>query len=175
MDLQHIRKPWPKHLKSIWIVLWRYFWMTLQCIVTWIVICTSSNYVFKSVENIVGTLTLGSQTRQGLAKVQAKSEAQESHFMLPWVWENVREWTFTLPNELPLWELESQWTSEFSESNRKGQNPFHWRVPYIIAKLLKRRCLKWARMTHLGYLKHKLWPKERSGVKLPIWSPTIKS
>jgi hypothetical protein len=25
------------------------------------------------------------------------------------------------------------------------------------------------------YLKHKLWPKERSGVKLPIWLPTIKS
>jgi hypothetical protein len=26
-----------------------------------------------------------------------------------------------------------------------------------------------------GHLKHKLWPKERSGVKLPIWFPTIKS
>jgi len=24
------------------------------------------------------------------------------------------------------------------------------------------------------HLKHKLWPKERSGVKLPIWFPTIK-
>jgi hypothetical protein len=27
----------------------------------------------------------------------------------------------------------------------------------------------------LGYLKHKLWPKERSGVKLPIWFPTTKN
>jgi hypothetical protein len=26
-----------------------------------------------------------------------------------------------------------------------------------------------------GHLKHKLWPKERSGVKLTIWLPTIKS
>jgi len=26
-----------------------------------------------------------------------------------------------------------------------------------------------------GHLKHKLWPKERSGVKLAIWFPTIKS
>jgi len=30
-------------------------------------------------------------------------------------------------------------------------------------------------MTHLRYLKHKLWPKERSGVKLPIWLLTTKS
>jgi len=28
----------------------------------------------------------------------------------------------TLPNELPLWELESQWTPEFSEGNCRGQN-----------------------------------------------------
>jgi len=26
-----------------------------------------------------------------------------------------------------------------------------------------------------GHLKHKLWPKEGSGVKLPIWLPTRKS
>jgi hypothetical protein len=26
-----------------------------------------------------------------------------------------------------------------------------------------------------GHLKHKLWPKERPGVKLAIWFPTIKS
>jgi hypothetical protein len=26
-----------------------------------------------------------------------------------------------------------------------------------------------------GYLKHKLWPKEGSGVKVPIWLPTTKS
>jgi hypothetical protein len=26
-----------------------------------------------------------------------------------------------------------------------------------------------------GHLKHKLWPKKRSGVKLSVWLPTIKS
>jgi hypothetical protein len=28
------------------------------------------------------------------------------------VWESVREWTSTLPNELPLWELESWWSPD---------------------------------------------------------------
>jgi hypothetical protein len=36
-----------------------------------------------NVAPFVATLTLGSQPRQGLAKVRAKSEACESHFMLP--------------------------------------------------------------------------------------------
>jgi hypothetical protein len=31
---------------------------------------------------------------------------------------------------------------------------------------LKRRCPKWARMTHLDICNTKLWPKERPGVKL---------
>jgi hypothetical protein len=34
---------------------------------------------------------------------------------------------------------------------------------------------KMARMTHLGILKHKLWPKERPEVKLSMWLRTIKS
>jgi hypothetical protein len=54
-----------------------------------------------------------------------------------------------LKKELPLWELESRWTPKCLESNCKGQNPMAQRVPYTIGKLLKRRCLKWARMTHL--------------------------
>jgi len=49
----------------------------------------------------------------------------------------------TLLSELTLWELESQWTFEFWKSNFKSQNPLNRRVHYIIAKLLKRRCLKW--------------------------------
>jgi hypothetical protein len=80
----------------------------------------------------------------------------------------VREWTFTLPNELPPWELESQWTPKSSKNdygakthwieeflilskynNYKGQNPLDSRIFYIIKKLLELRCLKWARMTHL--------------------------
>jgi hypothetical protein len=61
----------------------------------------------------------------------------------------VTEWTLTLPRELSLWELEFWWTPESLESDCRGQNSLDWSVPYIIEKLLKRRCLKWARMTHL--------------------------
>jgi hypothetical protein len=69
--------------------------------------------------------------------------------MLLGVQKNVREWTLTFPNELPFWELESQWISESSEGDWRGQNPLDWKVFYIIENLLKCRCLKWARMTHL--------------------------
>jgi hypothetical protein len=58
--------------------------------------------------------------------------ARESHFMLPGVQESVRKWTLTLPSELPLWELESQWTSESLKSDCKGQNSLDWKVLYII-------------------------------------------
>jgi hypothetical protein len=54
----------------------------------------------------VVTLALGLRPKQGLARVRAKKKAQESHFMLPGVQESVREWTLTLPRELPPWELE---------------------------------------------------------------------
>jgi hypothetical protein len=69
--------------------------------------------------------------------------------MFPGVQKNVREWTLTLPSELPLWELESQCTPKPLESDYKGQNPMDWGVIYIIENLLKLKCLKWARMTHL--------------------------
>ncbi len=62
---------------------------------------------------------------------------------------NVREWTLTLPKELPPWELESRWTPECLENDYKGQNPMDWKVIYTIEKILKRRCLKWSCMTHL--------------------------
>jgi hypothetical protein len=47
------------------------------------------------------------------------------------------------------WELDSQWTPKTSESDCKGKNPSPWRGFYTIAKILKRRCPNWARMTHL--------------------------
>jgi hypothetical protein len=42
-----------------------------------------------------------------------------------------------------------KWTPKFSEHNCTGQNPLVWIFFIIIRILLKRRCLKWARMTHL--------------------------
>jgi hypothetical protein len=40
-------------------------------------------------------------------------------------------------------------TLESSERNCKGQNSLLWGVLYIIGKILKCRCLKWAHMAHL--------------------------
>jgi hypothetical protein len=42
-----------------------------------------------------------------------------------------------------------KWTPEFLECDFKGHNPLPWRNLYIIGKLLKCKCLKWARITHL--------------------------
>ncbi len=89
----------------------------------------------------IATVALGLWPRQGLAKVRAKSEAQESHFILPGMQKSVKEWALTLPNELPHWELDSRWTPKFSEADCRGQNSLDWKVLYIIRKLLERRCL----------------------------------
>jgi hypothetical protein len=66
------------------------------------------------------------------------------------VWGSVREWTLTFPRQLPLWEMESRWTSKTSESDHRGQTSMSCGVLYIIGKLLERRCLKWALIAHLN-------------------------
>jgi len=97
----------------------------------------------------VATLTLGLQPRQGLARGRDKRETHEAHLILLGVQENVREWTLTLPRQLPLGELESRRIPEFLGSDCSSWNPLVWKILYIIKNLLKRRCLKWARITHL--------------------------
>jgi len=62
----------------------------------------------------------------------------------------MREWTLTLPRQLPLWEMDSRWTPKTSESDCRGQTSMSCGVLYIIEKLLKRRCLRWARIAHLN-------------------------
>jgi hypothetical protein len=114
-----------------------------------------------SVTHVVATLALGSRPRQGLARMRDKKESQGAHLILLKVQKSVREWTFTLPSDFPLWEFESRWIPESSESDWRGRNPLDWRVFYIIGKLLKLRCLKWACMTYLD-LKHKLWLKVKN-------------
>jgi hypothetical protein len=123
----------------------------------------------------VATLALGSRPKQGLTKLRAKCEVRESHIMLPRVWESVREWIPTLPSELPLWELESQWTLESSKSNCRGQNPLNWSVSYIIGKVLKFRCLKWSCMTHFDTLKTSYGQNKGRESNCQIWLPTTKS
>jgi hypothetical protein len=61
----------------------------------------------------------------------------------------MREWTLTLPRQLPLGEMESRWTPETSESDYRGQNSMARGGLYIIGKLLEHRCLKWDRIARL--------------------------
>jgi hypothetical protein len=98
--------------------------------------------------SFVATLALGLWPKQGLAKVWAKSGAWESSCF--WDCKSVEEWTFTLLSELSLWELESKWTTKFSEGDYRSHNSLDWRVPCTIENLLERKCLKWAHTTHLG-------------------------
>ncbi len=140
-------------------------------------------FLFNCVENtfssnkgaLVTILALGLWPRQGVARLQAKRKTRESYHMLLGVPKSVREWTLTLPNELPCWELESQWTLKSSEHNRKGQNPLPWRVLYIIGNLLKRRCLKWACIAHLDIWNISYDQNKRPIVKLVVWLLIIKS
>jgi hypothetical protein len=80
----------------------------------------------------------------------------------------VKEWTLTLPSEPPLSELKSRWTPKFSGKDCKGQNSLNWNV-------IETWMSKVGQHHPFGHLKHKLWPKERSEVKLTIWLSTTKS
>jgi hypothetical protein len=113
------------------------------------------------VKTHVATLALGSRPKQRGYKVASQKEAreskqeeaQESHHILPGVQEmrgSMREWILTLPRQLPLWEMESQWILEISESDFRGQNLMDYGIFYIIGKLLECRCLKWARIAQLN-------------------------
>jgi hypothetical protein len=109
------------------------------------------------------------------ARVWAKREAHESHLMLPGVQKSVREWTFTLPSELSSWELESQmdfqiFREQLQGSKLNGSKRFlyHW-------KTLGTYVSKMGLHDPFEHLKHKLWPKEMPGVKLPIWLPNTKN
>jgi hypothetical protein len=90
---------------------------------------------------IVTTLVLGSWPRHEFTRGWAKRRT--------WECGRVWGWTFTLPSELPCWELDSRWTPKTLENDYKRQNPSPWGVLYIIANLSKCRCPKWARMIHL--------------------------
>ncbi len=99
--------------------------------------------------NIVATLALGSWIKQGLARLWAKRETQESLHMLPGM---QRVWGHE-PSHSQVNSHVGSWspkrTPKFSEHNYKGQNSSPWRVFYIIGNLLKRRYLKWVCIAHV--------------------------
>jgi hypothetical protein len=83
----------------------------------------------------VATLALGLWSKQGLAKVQAKNEAQESHFMFLGMWGSVKEWTSTLPNEAPTLGVGVSIDSQIFKGQLQGSKPiglkislYHWKV-----------------------------------------------
>jgi len=51
---------------------------------------------------VVATLALGSWPRQRGCKGEGQEETRETHHILPGMQESVREWTLTLPRQLPL-------------------------------------------------------------------------
>jgi len=98
---------------------------------------------------IVTTLTLGSQPKQGFARLQAKGEAG-SHTTYSQECEKVWGNEPSHPKGVPLWELESRWTPVSSKGNYRGQNSMVWGAFYINGNFLERRYLKWARIPHLN-------------------------
>jgi hypothetical protein len=90
-------------------------------------------------------------------------ECKECEGMNP----HIHKWTPMLGVRVP------KRTSESSEHNCKGQNPLHGRVLYIIEKLLKCRCLKWACIAHLdicntSYGQKKGWESNRQFDSRPL-------
>jgi hypothetical protein len=95
------------------------------------------------------TLALSLWPRQGIARLQAKRETQESHHMLSIVqsvWGN--EPSHSQVNS-HVGSSSAKSTFEFLKRDCRGENPLICRVFYIIKKLLKRRCLKCACIAHL--------------------------
>ncbi len=74
--------------------------------------------------------------------------------------------------EMGTWE--SIGTPKTLKFNCRGQNTLHWSFFCIIEKISKFKS-KMGLHEPFGHLQHKLWQKERPGVKLAIWLPTTKS
>jgi hypothetical protein len=93
--------------------------------------------------------SLGLATKaRGVARLWAK-EARESPHMFPKVqivWGNEPSHS-QVNSHCKSWS--PKWIPKSSERDCRGQNPLVWIFFYIIRKLLKLRCLKWAPIIHL--------------------------
>jgi hypothetical protein len=81
--------------------------------------------------------------------LHAKRETRESLHMLSGVqrmWGNEPSHS-QVNSHVGSWT--PKWTPKSSEHDYRGQNLLPWKVIYIIGKLLKIKCLKWARIAHL--------------------------
>jgi len=107
-------------------------------------------------------------------KVTGQEGSRESHNILPRVWENVREWTFTPQGSSTLGvgvPVDFQiFRGRFQGSKLNGlrNSLHHW-------KDLGTKMSKMGLHHPFRHLKQKLGPKEGLGVKLTIWFLTTKS
>jgi hypothetical protein len=126
-------------------------------------------YSFEFWNQIVTTLTLGSRPRQrglqGCGPREAGSHITYSRECKK-VWGSEPSHS-QMNSHVGSWSLER--TPESSERNCRGQNSLPWRVLYIIGKILKSRCPKWPRMSHLDVCSPSYEQKKGRESKLPVW------
>ncbi len=90
------------------------------------------------------------------------------------VWESVRMDIHT-PKGAPILGVGVSVDSRIFKEQLQGSKPIALRSSLYHWKPIERYMSKMVSHDPFGYPKHKLWPKERSGVKLAIWLSTTKS
>jgi hypothetical protein len=98
---------------------------------------------------IVATLALGSRPRQGVYKVASQEGSLGVMAHAPRSARECEGIDLHTPKGTSILGVGVLVDFWMFKDEYRGQNPMDWRVLYIIEKLLKRRCLKWACMTHL--------------------------
>jgi len=81
-------------------------------------------FSFHMCYNICHDLNFGLTTKAKAWKCTGQKCNPGITFAFLGVWESLREWTHTLPNGLPLWELKYLWNPKFSK--KKLEVKIHW-------------------------------------------------
>jgi hypothetical protein len=100
--------------------------------------------------HIVATLALGLRSRQRACKGASQDYARESHFHAPRSAKECEGKNLHTPKWTPMLGVGVPMDSRMFRKWLQGSKPNGSRVHYIIGKLLKHRCLKWARITYLN-------------------------
>jgi hypothetical protein len=119
----------------------------LKCVFVRMCLHSYAHWEFLSHDNC-HNLSLGLMTKAKAYKGASQEWSMGGTFHVP---KNVGEcerMNPTFPSEFPFWGWISMDFRIFKEQ-LQGSNPFDWRFPYIIGKLLECKCLKCVRMTHL--------------------------
>jgi len=135
-----------------------------------IILCV---WMFSNLNLHVVTLTLGLRPRQD-KKARQDGDPGSTSYALGSAGECERMSPHT-PKATPTWGVGVSKDSWIFSEQLQGSKPinlkrslYHWKANWNID-------CKMVSYHQFGHLKHKLWPKERLGVKLAIWFPTTKS